>query len=198
MRRRLILPAVAVAASLALVACGDDADEQASGEQPVTATTAPADSGDRGDTGDAAVVEVTAVDFAFEGLPDTVPVGTRLALANDAPAELHELVAFLLPEDETRSAHELMSLPEAELGPLLNAAPPATVLMAAPGGEQINAVGDGTLTQPGRYLIMCAIPSGVAPDAYLKAVAEAGGAKPDVEGGPPHFVHGMVTELVVE
>ena len=113
------------------------------------------------------VIEIEAVDYAFENLPDNVPAGTRLTLANTANAELHELVAIRLPDDETRAVEELMQLPEAELGAIIGAGPPTAVLLAAPGGEQIAAVGDGTLSEPGRYLVFCSIPSGVAPEAYI-------------------------------
>ena len=37
----------------------------------------------------------------------------------------------------------------------------AAVLLADPGGEQIAAIGDGVLSEPGRYLLLCAIPTGV-------------------------------------
>jgi hypothetical protein len=90
-----------------------------------------------------------------------------------------------------------VALPEAELGAIIGAAEPATVLLAEPGGEQIPAVGDGTLTEPGRYLILCAIPTGVDPAVYLKAAAESAGGPPQVEGGPPHFVNGMFAEVTV-
>lgn len=140
-------------------------------------------------------VEVTAVDFAFDGLPSSIAAGTRLSLRNGAPKELHELVAFRLPDDEQRPVTELIRLPEAELGAILGQ--PATVLLAAPGADQIPAVGDGTLSRPGRYLVMCSIPMGVEPAEYLKAAAAAGGQKPDVDGGPPHFTSGMLSELTV-
>src|SRR5690606_38198407 len=52
-------------------------------------------------------VEITLVDFAFQGLPASVPAGTRLTVKNDSTAELHEIVVFKLPEGETRSAAEL-------------------------------------------------------------------------------------------
>ena len=146
------------------------------------------------------VIAVTAVDFGYENLPDSVPAGTRLTLANSAPSELHEIVVVLLPDDETRPASELMSLPPEEMGALF-AAEPATVLLTPPGGDasdQIAAVGDGTLSEPGRYLVVCAIPTGVSPDVYLAAAAESGGGPPEIEdGGPPHFVHGMWAELTV-
>ena len=79
----------------------------------------------------------------------------------------------------------------------MGGAEPATVLLAEPGGEQIPAVGDGTLTEPGRYLILCAIPTGVDPAVYLKAAAESAGGPPQVEGGPPHVVNGMFAEVTV-
>lgn len=182
------------AAGVLLTGCGDDGEPSAS---PTTeAASATADPTTTAHDGHE--IEVTAVDFAFEDLPRTIKAGTRLTLANDAETELHELVAFRLPDDEQRSVEELLSLPESELGPILNAAPPATVLLTPPGGDQVPAVGDGTLSEPGRYLIMCSIPTGVDPAAYLAAAAEAKGEKPDVAGGPPHFVHGMAAELVVE
>jgi hypothetical protein len=153
-RRMLVVGAVA----LALTACGSDDNT--------------ADEPD--------VIAVTAVDFGYEGLPDSAPAGTRLTLANSAPSELHEIVAFRLPDDETRPASELMSLPPEEMGSLF-AGEPATVLLTPPGGgagDQIAAVGDGTLSEPGRYLVLCAIPTGVSPDVYLAAAAESGGGPP--------------------
>lgn len=146
------------------------------------------------------VVAVTAVDFGYENLPDSVLAGTRLTLANTAPSELHEIVAILLPDDETRTASELMSLPPEDMGSLF-AGQPATVLLTPPGGgadDQIAAVGDGTLSEPGRYLMLCAIPTGVSTDVYLTAAAESGGGPPEIEGGgPPHLAHGMWAELTV-
>lgn len=140
-------------------------------------------------------VDVSLVDFAFEGLPDEVPSGTRLTVTNDATTELHELVAFRLPDDEQRSIAELVQLPPPEL--IATLGEPATVLLAEPGGPQIAAVGDGTLDETGRYAIVCFIPTGVEPQTYLTAAAETDEGPPQVEGGPPHIVHGMHAELVV-
>lgn len=143
------------------------------------------------------VITVEMVDYGYGGLPDTMRVGSRLEVTNSSETELHELVAIRLPDDETRSVGELLSLPPEEIAPLM-AAMPAAVLLAAPGGgPQIAAVGDGRLTEPGRYAIICAIPTGADPAAYLEAAATSEGP-PDVPGGPPHFVSGMYGELVVE
>lgn len=181
--------ALAGAVALALTACADGDDV----EEVVETDAAPA--AEEVDDG-AVVVDVTLVDFAFEGLPASVDAGTRLQVSNGAESELHELVAFRLPDGEERPVGELAQLPPEELMPLVGE--PTTVLLAAPGGEQIPAVGDGTLTEPGRYAVMCFIPTGVDPDEYLAASAEATEGPPDVGDGPPHFVHGMVAELQVQ
>ncbi len=149
-----------------------------------------------GDDVDGAAVEVVLRDFSFDGLPGTVPAGTRLTVINGAERELHELVAFRLPDDEDRSVADLARLSPPELMAALGE--PATVLLAEPGGPTIPAVGDGTLTEPGRYAVMCFIPTGIDPATYLEAAAASEDGPPDVGGGPPHFVHGMHAELTVE
>ena len=70
-------------------------------------------------------------------------------------------------------------------------------MLAMPGEEGFAVLGDGTLSEPGRYVILCGIPIGADPQAYLDAATEAGGP-PDVPGGPPHFTAGMFAELIVE
>lgn len=186
-RPRRILTGLGAVALLATAGCSADAD---STPTSTTSTTTAVHEHDP--------VAVTAVDFDFQDLPRSIPAGTRLTLRNAAPSELHELVAFRLDDDEQRSVQELLALPPAELGQLLGAAPPRTVLLAPPGGEQVAAVGDGTLDEPGRYLVMCSIPTGVDPAVYLAAAAESNGEQPQVAGGPPHFVQGMAAELIVE
>lgn len=165
-----------------LAGCGDDDPVETAAPDPVAPITED-------------VVEVSMIDYAFVGLPETVPVGTRLAVSNDAPAELHELVAFRIPDGEERSVSDLLMMPPLDLMGVLSE--PVSVLLAAPGGEMIPAVGDGSLDEPGRYLIMCAIPTGADPGEYLAAAATSDGP-PDVEGGPPHLAHGMWAELMVE
>ena len=73
----------------------------------------------------------------------------------------------------------------------------ATVLLAPPGSDEvITAVGNGILLEPGRYAIVCAIPTGADPQEYLTAAATSEGP-PQVAGGPPHFTQGMFAELTV-
>lgn len=187
-RRARRTVAVAVLAGLLLVACGDDDGTASTGSKP------PAES-----VGNDRPVKVELVDFAFENLPESVPAGTKLTVVNNSTGELHELVAFRLPDTEKRSVDELAHLPLEELATLFSGEP-ATVLLAPPGGgDVIPAVGDGTLTEPGRYFIVCAIPTGADPAEYLEAAANSNGEPPQIAGaGAPHIAHGMYGELVVE
>jgi len=124
-----------------------------------------------------------------------VPAGTQLSVTNTSDVELHELVAFRLPDGEQRTIDELLQLAPQEFESIVGH--PAMVLIARPGEDGVAALGDGRLTEPGRYVILCGIPIGADPDEYLAAAAEANGAPPAVAGGPPHFTQGMVAELSV-
>lgn len=195
--------ALAAGLMLGVAACSDDDDGDTdadstpavSATQATTTTTTTAS----GSTGaDSETVEVTAINYEFEGLPDTVEAGTTFEMTNDSEDEAHEMVAILLPEDETRSVEELLALPEEELGELAQIEP-SFVLMAGPGEEAEAVLGDGTLTEPGRYLFACFIPVGADPDEVLTPPDSTGAeGPPDVAGGPPHFTEGMFAEVTVE
>ena len=141
-------------------------------------------------------ITVQALDYAFAGLPARVKAGTAFVLDNQSDAELHEFVAVRLPDDETRSVQELLALPMEELEQLFPFV--ETVVIAPPGEAGFPVEGTGVLDEPGRYAIICAIPTGADPAAYLTAAAESQGGPPEVPGGPPHFVQGMFAEVVVE
>ncbi|MGE3961118.1 MAG: hypothetical protein AB7F65_05495 [Dehalococcoidia bacterium] len=209
--RAALIP-LAVTGAL-LVACsdeeGDASSEEATASAEATATgeatatteaTTEATATEAATEAAAEIVEVTAIDYGYEGLPETVKAGTKFTLVNSSEAELHEFVAILVPAAETRSAEELLALPEEELAALFGGEP-AAVILAAPGtgaDANIPAVGDGTVTEAGRYIVICAIPTGADPQAYLEAAAASGGQQPQVEGGAPHFVAGMFGEFTVE
>lgn len=174
--RRLALPLV-VAGALLLAACGDDADA-------LTPST----------------YEVIGSDYAYEGLPDEIAAGSEIVFRNDSEIELHEFVALRLDDDDDRTAEEILALPPEQLGPMM--AGVSSVIIAPPAvdgqaTEGFVVEGTATLDAPGRYVIFCAIPNGADPEEYLAAAAESEGGPPDVPGGPPHFVDGMVTEVVV-
>ncbi|WP_040496277.1 hypothetical protein [Ilumatobacter nonamiensis] len=172
-------------------ACGDDAG--ANSAVPTTETTTDHSTARAHDD---TTVTIDGIDYGFENVPASIPAGTRLGFRNTSANELHELVAFRLETDA--SLDELVTRPPAELEATLGE--PVTVMLQAPGAPETTvAVGDGTLTEPGRYVLMCFIPVGADPDEYMAAVAAAGGGKPEgVAGGPPHFTAGMVAEIAVE
>lgn len=119
-------------------------------------------------------ISATAVDYAFEGVPETVSAGTvALELTNDSEMEVHEMVIFKKAEGETRSAEEILADPASqEEGP----GEFAGAVFAEPG-----ATGSG-LAQltPGEYIAVCFVPTGGDEEA------------------DPHFMHGMFAELTVE
>lgn len=117
-------------------------------------------------------VEVSGVDYAFEGVPASVPAGqTAFAFTNDG-SEPHEIVLFQRAEGETRTVEELFALPEDQLFTALTFAGAA---MAEPGQTSL------TIAElaPGSYVASCFVPVGGAED------------------GPPHFMQGMTAEFEV-
>ena len=193
--------AVGAAALLAISAgCGSDNDSDAGTDVAATvaadATAVPSvsDGAPEESSGDPVIVE--ASDYKFEAIPEEFPAGTQMTLTNKSDKELHELVAFRVPDAEKRPVAELMALPEAELGALF-AGEPATVIIAPPKSDGFPAVGTGIISEPGRYVFVCFIPTGADPEEYMAAAEASTGGPPDVAGGPPHFVNGMFAEATV-
>ena len=164
-------------------------------DDEVPATEAPPAEPVTTEAPEPAVVEVHAADYGFGGLPEAITAGTELRLVNDSSVEVHEIVAVRLPDTETRSVHDMVHAND--LGALFAGGDPALVIVAGPSGaEQIVAVGDGTLTEPGRYAVFCFIPTGADPEEYFALLGTTDGPPP-VEGGAPHLMNGMFDEVVV-
>ncbi|MGQ0680382.1 MAG: hypothetical protein ACT4OM_12135 [Actinomycetota bacterium] len=141
-RKERILALVA-ASALLLGACATDEDT----EREVVEKDATAED---------SALEIAGTDFAFSGIPATIAAGTLLKFRNDSDKEVHEVVALKISDSETRPLADLLKLSEEELDSLLGG-PPAAVLVAAPGEAGMAVVGDGTLTDPGRYGFVCMI-----------------------------------------
>lgn len=180
----LVACAFAALAVVGLAACGDDDDasaptEAAAGGQAVT---------------------ITLSDYVFEGVPPTITSDTPIDVTNESADEAHELIAFRLPDTETRSLTELQALPPDEFGALVPGAP-ALAFAARPNADGELVLGDGTLHEPGRYLLVCFIPTGADPDQVMAAMkaaaADPSAGPPHIDGGPPHVAAGMIAELVV-
>jgi plastocyanin len=194
-RRRVALVAACLVTAVSFSACGSDDETGTDAPDQTTATDTPDETTATTAGGDAAAGEtivVTALDYRFEGLPETVKAGTKISLVNEGN-EPHEFVAMPIPADETRSVEELVMLPEEELGAVFGAGEPATVILAATGQTDVPGpvVGDGTLTKPGRYAIVCFLPVGSD-----NSVLESEGPPPQGDAAP-HAMHGMVAELTV-
>jgi hypothetical protein len=158
--------------ALLLVACGDDDGGVLEG-----------------------AVAITAVDYAYEDVPDRIRAGSTIELVNDSQIEVHELVAVRLPDDEERPVSDIVELPPDELVSFFGGV--ETVVVAPPAEAGFAVEGTGELTEPGRYAFLCVIPTGADPREYLAAAAEAEGGPPEVAGGPPHVLQGMWAEVTV-
>jgi hypothetical protein len=153
-------------------------------------------------------VEVGGVEYAFTGLPTSLPAGTELTFRNDG-AELHELVVVRIADGVTESLGELLAM-EAE-----GRDPMAEGLVELVGGGPLIAnpgeLAEGTLPldREGSYAALCFIPQGFVPSEL-----EALGITPDMLGpdtdpadlppeaqelmaNPPHLAAGMLQEFVV-
>lgn len=132
-------------------------------------------------------VDVTAVDYAFEDMPDSVDAGALAVSFTNEGAELHEMVVVRINDGVDMTAEELLALPEEEA---LSLATPLGAAFADP-GDTTPAIFD--LNEPGNYFIACFIPVGLTPEAAQDA--EATGSELD---GPPHFTQGMFAEFTVD
>lgn len=119
-------------------------------------------------------VAVEGVDYAFEGVPETIEAGTvAFDFTNGSDAEEHEMLIIRKADGVAQSFEEILQLSEEESQSLVEFKAAAF----APPGES-----SGTLAEltAGDYAMICFIPVG-------------GG-----EDGPPHFTEGMFTEFTVE
>jgi hypothetical protein len=117
--------------------------------------------------------EVTAIDYAYEGVPESLPAGTQaIAFANASETEEHEFVVFRKADGETRSAEELLNDPAAQ-----EEGPGEFVGVAfAPPGDAFSSL---LTLDAGDYIAVCFVPVGGAEEA------------------PPHFTQGMFVEFSV-
>jgi uncharacterized cupredoxin-like copper-binding protein len=131
-------------------------------------------------------LNVTAVNYAYQGMEETVPAGSTVLTLTNEGTELHEAIVLRINDDVTESAEEILALPEDEARTKVTEAGAA---FAFPG-----ETGSGTVAfEPGRYLMVCFIPVGLTPEVL--AEVEASGTEPE---GAPHFTEGMLAEFTVE
>lgn len=130
-------------------------------------------------------VDVTAVDYAFQGLPATLDAGAIGFFFENEGKELHEMVLFRKNDGTTQSFDEIFSMDQAEAEKLVTAMGGS---FAFPGKRDVRLAE----LEPGDYAVVCFVPVGLTPDKAQQA--EQGGEEP---GGPPHFTQGMKAEFKV-
>ena len=130
-------------------------------------------------------VSVSATEYEFTGIPDTLSAGQTVFEFSNGGQEAHEMVVFRINEGVPQSAEELFELPERRVNELVT---DVGGTFALPGQSNTSLMN----LEAGRYAFICFIPVGATPENL--AALESG----DFEGGPPHFTQGMVSELTVE
>jgi hypothetical protein len=172
--RRSAIRAIGLGLALALTTATTVTAQADPSESPAPAVSLPA-----GPT-----ITVTGVEYRFEGLPSSAPVGTTLELVNGG-AEVHELVVYRKNDGVTESFEELLQLPDDEA---LTKVTMIGGLFAGPGQP---AEGSFQLPQEGEYIALCFVPQG------LTAIPTGGPDSTAVPEGTPHFLLGMVQTFAV-
>jgi plastocyanin len=148
-------------------------------------------------------LEVVGVEYAFVGLPTSVPAGTEIAFQNDG-AELHEIVIARINDDTTESIAELLEMGDAAMEKI-------TIVGEGPLIAEPGAAAEGTLAleQEGNYVALCFIPQGFVPEALAAAGLGPNDLGPDTDPStlpeevqaimmnPPHLAAGMIQEFTV-
>jgi hypothetical protein len=121
-------------------------------------------------------VPVTAIDYEFQGMPDTLPAGpAKFSMTNSAPSEEHEMAMVPLTEaGQEQDVEKLLKLPDKKLGKFVDFS--GAAFMYAPPGQTSYTL---TELKPGKYVYACFIP--------------VGGKKK----GAPHFTQGMYGTFTV-
>ena len=146
-------------------------------------------------------VSIHATDYAYKGLPGTLPAGeTRISFTNDSTAEAHQMDIFrindgvkesfeqILAEDEAQQAKLEQQEQQGQQGgqnpPAEQAPPPAPKMEffagtgAGPGtAARMDLVGN---LPAGRYGVVCFLPV------------------TDDQAGTPHYKKGMKAEFTVQ
>lgn len=131
---------------------------------------------------DATEVTIQAKEYEFGGT-DALAAGGQFAVTfENQGTELHELLIVRVPEDEDRSMEELLA----------DEAAGDTMTPVGTGFACPNTIADAIgvdMSEPGRYLVVCFVPTG--------AMADTDPA--DFDGlGAPHAMNGMANEVIVE
>jgi hypothetical protein len=138
---------------------------------------------------------VTAVNYAFQGMPTTLEPGRRLFRLRNSGTELHEMILLRKKTTTTESFDQILALGaenQEEAEEKVDEAGAVFAFPAPAGGPEPADSSVFLDLTPGQYAVVCFIPVGLTPDAA--EAAEQTGQEPE---GPPHFTRGMKTEFTV-
>lgn len=131
----------------------------------------------------ATIHDIRAVEYRFDGVPETITAGPHGFRLIGAGEELHELALVRVGDD--RPIDDLLNLPEPEQQ---TAIPYLGGVTACPGTTSEPL---GAELEPGRYALLCFVPVGTTPDLRGDDLLEA-------YEHAPHYTEGMIAEIVVE
>ena len=125
---------------------------------------------------DVEAFDVAGVEYAFEGVPETVPAGNVAFNFSNEGEELHEMIIARFKDPEA-NIDELIPLPEKKAQEQIET---SGFLFANPGESD----GQTFQLEPGTYGVVCFVSTGTTPEK---------------EGdGPPHAFKGMTAQFTVE
>jgi hypothetical protein len=128
-------------------------------------------------------LDVTGIEYEFQGLPKTLPAGTVAIKFTNPGAELHELAIYRMKTKD--SLKKVVGLSEKEQSKKLEEVD-GSFAMQNQTGYTI-----AELTRPGRYAVICHLPVG---STSVEALEEAG----EDHDAKSHAQEGMYATVTVE
>jgi S-formylglutathione hydrolase FrmB len=147
-------------------------------------------------------VEVGGVEYAYTGLPTSLPAGSKLTFRNDG-AEVHEMVVVRVADDTTETLEELLAIDAEGRNPAKEGLVEFISdqrFIAAPG---TTAQGTLPLQREGRYIAVCFIPQGLTDISLVPllgpgtVLADAPAEVQAIMANPLHHKLGMIQEFTV-
>jgi hypothetical protein len=129
-------------------------------------------------------LDVTGIEYEFQGLPKTVPAGNVAIRFTDTGAEFHELAIFRVKGKD--SVKKIVGMSEKEQAKKFEEIGGTFATQ----GQTTYAIAD--MSKPGRYGVVCFLPVGSTSE---KAAEEA---EHEHGGGTPHWKRGMLATITVE
>jgi hypothetical protein len=127
-------------------------------------------------------LDVTGIEYEFQGLPKTLPAGNVSIRFTDNGAELHELEVFRVKSKD--SVKKIVGLSEKEQGKKID----EVGITFASQGQTSYTIAD--LSKPGRYGVVCHLPVGSTSEQAAEQAAK--------KHAKTHAQEGMYATITVE